>query len=95
MNAFELLIELAAQYGFLGLAIAAAILIAVFIARKSGLVATPDHARIANVLLGAIFAGLSDNPQNEQALLAVLSSVLAGLVWEGLQFAGKKLDKPA
>lgn len=84
------LVDALSGFGWQGLVIVAIILLGVFVAKKSGLVATGDHARIANVVLSAILYGLSDNPQSEGALLAVLSSVLAGLLYTGLEWLGKQ-----
>lgn len=85
MNPIELLVETLSTYGLFGLIAAAVILVGVYVAKKSGLVATGDQARIANVVLGAILFALGENPQAEGALMAVLSSVLAGLAYELLQ----------
>lgn len=89
------LLSLAQSFGWQGLAIAVGILVLVFAARKAGIVATGNHARIANIIIGAILYGLSGDPTAETALLSTISSILAGLAYEGLQFAGKKLKPPA
>lgn len=85
----QTLVETLSEYGVTGVITAAVILIAVFLAKKSGLVATGDHARIANVILGAILFGLTDDPESANALMAVLSSVLAGLAYEALEYLSK------
>ncbi len=89
---FEQLLEAftALNIGWQALVYVAIILIGVYAARKAGLVATGNQARLANVILAAVLAGLSENPQSEGALLAVLSSVLAALAHEGLQKVGSK-----
>jgi hypothetical protein len=81
------------HFGLTGLFLALVILAGVFIARKVGLVASGDQARFANVLLSAILYGLSENPQSEGALLAVLSSLLASLMYELLKYAGNQYKK--
>lgn len=85
----QTLVDTLAAFGWQGFVFAAVILIGVFVAKKSGLVATGNHARIANVVLSAILYGLGDNPQSEGALMAVLSSVLAGLAFQGLEYLNK------
>lgn len=93
MDPIQLLVETLSEYGVVGVIVAALILFGVFFAKKAGLVATPNQARIANIVLSAALYGLSDNPQSEGALMAVLSSVLAGLAYEGLKyFTNKKIQ---
>lgn len=76
------LVETLSAFGLPGLFATLIILIGVFLAKKSGLVATGNQARIANVVLSAILFGLAENPQSEGALMAVLASVLSALVYE-------------
>ena len=76
-----------------GLLAALVILIGVYVAKAGGLVATGNQARLANVVLSTILYGLSENPQSEGALLAVLSSLLAALAFEGLDYLKKKYEK--
>lgn len=83
---FQTLVDVLSAFGLPGLLAALVILIGVFVARQSGLVATGNQARIANLVLSVIIAGLSDNPMAEGALLAVLSSLLAALAFEGLKY---------
>jgi hypothetical protein len=83
---FQTLVDALAAFGWQGLAFAAVILIGVFVAKRSGLVATGDQARIANVILAAVLAGLGDNPLSEGALMAVLSSLLAALAYELIKY---------
>lgn len=86
---FQSLVDVLSGFGLPGLLFAGLILIGVFLAKRAGLVATGDQARVANIVMGAILAGLSDNPLSEGALLAVLSSLLAALAYEGLKYLGK------
>lgn len=87
---FQNLIDALSAFGLPGLLAALVILIGVYVAKKSGLVATGNQARIANVILSAILYGLGNNPQSESALLAVLSSLLAALAFTGLEWLGNK-----
>ena len=80
---FQTLVDVLSQFGLPGLIAAALILITVYIAKRTGLVASANQARIANVVLAAIIYGLS-NPSSEGALLAVLSALLAALAHKGL-----------
>jgi hypothetical protein len=93
MDPIQLLVDTLTQYGLVGAIAAAVILIGVFFAKKAGLVATPNQARIANIVLSAVLYGLSDTPQSEGAIMAVLSSVLAGLAYEGLKYISKEQIK--
>jgi hypothetical protein len=88
---FDPFVDVAKSYGLLGVAIAAFILVAVYLARRSGLVVTGDQARIANLVLGAILAGLSGDPAADTALTAVLSSLLAALMYELLKWLGGQI----
>jgi hypothetical protein len=89
---FQTLVDVLSSFGLPGILAALVILIGVFVAKQSGLVATGNQARIANVILSAILYGLSDNPQAEGALLAVLSSLLAALAFTGLEYLKKKKE---
>ncbi len=91
----QTLIDTLSTFGVPGLIATAVILLGIFAAKKGGLVATGNQARIANVVLSAILYGLADNPQSEGALLAVLSSVLAALAYTGLEWLGSKSKLPA
>lgn len=88
---FQTLVDALSTFGLPGLFAALVILIGVFVAKRAGLVATGDQARIANLVLSAIIAGLSGNPASESALMAVLSSLLAALAFEGLKYAQSKI----
>lgn len=81
---FQTLVDVLSSFGIPGLIAAVVILIGVYLAKRAGLVATANQARIANVVLAAIIYGLT-NPSSEGALMAVLSSVLAGLLHQLLQ----------
>lgn len=88
---FQTLVDTLGAFGLPGLGVAVLILIGVYLAKKSRLVVTGNQARIANVVLSAILFGLGDNPKAEGALMAVLASVLAALVYEGLGWLGKRM----
>ena len=87
---FDPLLEALKAYGLPGLAIGAAILVLVFFARRAGLAVNGDIARIANLVLGAILASLNNDPEVQKALLAALSSILAGLAYELLKWIGSR-----
>lgn len=94
MNPIEILVEALKSFGLPGIFAALAILIIVFVAKRAGLVATGDHARIANLLVSAAIYALGDNPQAEGALMAVISSLLAALSYEGLDYLNnRRLNK--
>jgi len=86
---FQTLVDALSAFGVPGLIATAVILLGVFLAKRGGLVATGNQARIANVVLSAILFGLGDNPQSEGALMAFLSSVLAALAFTGLEWLSK------
>lgn len=92
---FQTLVDALSAFGVPGMIATAVILIGIYAAKKGGLVATGNQARIANVVLGAILFGLGDNPQAEGALLAVLSSILAALAFTLLEWLGSKSKLPA
>jgi hypothetical protein len=87
------LVDVFAAFGWQGLVMALIILVGVFIARKSGIAATGNHARIANIILSAVLFGLSDNPQSEGALGAIIASLLAGLAFELLKWLSNYRSK--
>lgn len=87
----QTLLDTLQAFGLPGLLAALVILLGVFVAKRAGLVATGDQARIANVVLSAVLFGLGDNPQSEGALMAVLSSLLAALAYELIKFIGAKV----
>lgn len=92
---FQTLVSTLSAFGVPGLIATAVILLGIYAAKKGGLVATGNQARIANVVLSAILYGLSDNPQSEGALLAVISSILAALAFTFLEYIGSKTKSPA
>lgn len=89
----QILVETLQAFGLPGLIAAFIILAGVFIAKRAGLVATGNQARIANIVLSAVLFGLGDNPQSEGALMAVLASLLAALAFQGLEYLSKKASK--
>lgn len=91
---FDPFVEALSEFGLPGIGIACFILAAIFFARKGGLIVTGGQARLANLLLGAILAGLSGDPAADTALTAVLSSLLAALMYELLKYLAG-LVKPA
>ena len=89
---FQTLVDVLSAFGWQGMLFAALILIGVFVAKRAGLVATGDQARIANVVMSAVLFGLGDNPLSEGALMAVLASLLAALAFTGLEWLSKKTN---
>jgi len=90
---FQTLVDVLKGFGLPGLLAAVVILLGVYTAKKGGLVATGDQARLANVVLSAVLAGLSDDPQAEAALVAVLASLLAALAFTTLEWVGNRIPK--
>jgi len=88
---FQQLVDALSALGLPGLGLAAFILIAIFIARKVGVVASSGQAQLANVILSAILAGLSSDPTVEKGLLAIIASVLSALLWQIIQWATGKI----
>lgn len=91
---FQSLIEALKAFGLPGLVVVVVILVGVFVAKKAGLVATGNHARLANVILSAILFGLSGDPEAETALHAAIASVLSALAYELIKWLGDKLPLP-
>ena len=89
---FQSLIDALQAFGLPGLGAVAVILVAVFAAKKGGLVATGDQARIANVVMSAILFGLSGDPAAESGLNAALASVLSALAFEAIKWVGKQVS---
>ncbi len=87
------LVEAFAAFGLPGLLTALVILVGVFIAKQSGIVATGNHARLANLVLGAILYGLNGSADSETALHSVLASLLAALAFQGIQYLSTKASK--
>ena len=88
---FQALIEALQAFGLPGLGAVAVILLGVFAAKRVGLVATGDHARLANVVLSAILFGLSGDPAAESGLSAALASILSALAYELIKWAGQQI----
>ncbi len=86
-------VEAVSAFGLPGLFTALVILVGVFAARKSGIVATGNQARVANLALGAILYGLNGSADSEAALHSVLSSILASLAYAGIKYLSKKAGK--
>ena len=84
------LVEAFASFGWTGLLVALVILVGVFAARKVGIVATGNHARLANVILGAVLYGLNGTTDSETALHSVLAPLLAALAFQGIQYLASK-----
>lgn len=86
----QTLVNALSSFGLPGAFAALVILVGVFFARKSGIVATGNHARLANIILSAILYGLNGSADSENALHSVLASILAGLAFELLNWTTKK-----
>lgn len=87
------LVDALASFGFTGLLAALVILVGVFFARKVGIVATGNHARLANVILGAVLYGLNGSTEADAALHSVLASLLAALFFQGIEYLSTKAGK--
>jgi len=85
MNEF---VQTLSSAGLPGMVAALVVLLIIFIAKKGGIVATGNQARFANVALGAITYGLSNAPEAEAALTALIASLLSALFYEGIQWSG-------
>ena len=86
-------VEALSAFGLPGLFTALVILVGVFAARQAGVVATGNHARLANLILGAVLYGLNGSADSETALHSILASVLAGLAFKGIEYLGTKASK--
>ncbi len=93
MNPIQSLVDALSAFGVPGVLTAVGILIAVFLAKRSGLVATGNQARMANLILSALLYGLSDNPDAEKAIMALLASLLAALSFTALEWVSSKYSK--
>lgn len=82
---FQALVDVLSGFGLPGLIAALVILIAVYVAKRAGMVATANQARVANVILAAIIFGLR-NPSSEGAFQAVIASLIAALVHTALEY---------
>ena len=83
-------VEALSSFGLPGMIAALVILVGVFVARKSGVVATGNHARLANIILGAILYGLNGSADSEAALHSIIASVLAALAYQGIGYLASK-----
>lgn len=81
---FQALVDVLSEFGIPGLIAAFVILVTVYVAKRAGMVATANQARVANVVMAAIIFGLR-NPSSEGALQAVIASLIAALVHVGLE----------
>lgn len=87
---FQALIEAFQAFGWQGLGLAGLVLVGVFAAKKGGIVATGDHARVANVVLSAVLFGLGGDPAAETALHTALASIASALAYELIKWIGGK-----
>lgn len=91
---FSEFVTLMSGYGWQGAALALVVLVLVYVARVNGLVVDGSMARVANVVLSSILAGLNPlDPTAESALMAVIASLGSALLYEFIQFATEKLRK--
>lgn len=87
---FEQLLQVAQTYGLPGLLIALVVLVGVFLAKRGGLVVTGNQARIANITLAAIIAGLDPaNPEAEKAIIAAIAAIASALIYQGATYIGE------
>ena len=94
MNPFELIVSIAQQYGAFGLGAGLLVLIGVFVAKRSGLVVNGDQARIANVLLAVILAGLDpSNADSLNLITAAIASLASALAFELLKLVNNRTVK--
>ena len=92
---FNQLFAALAGFGLPGILLSLVIVVSVFIARKAGLVANGNQARIANLVLSAILFGLGSDPGAETALYTALGSVLASVIFELLKYTRSRLPFPS
>jgi len=78
--------------GWKGLLFVVAVLGGVYGAKKGGLVATGDQARLANIVLALIMGVLTGNVE-EGAIISAISSIGSALLFELLSFVGSKIGK--
>lgn len=91
---FDELIRAAGEFGPTGLALALVVLVLVYAARLGGLVVDGKWARIANIVLSAVLAGLNPlDPAATETLVAVIASIASALIYEALKYAGEKVGK--
>ena len=93
MQLEELLTSFAAlALGWKGLVSLVVIIGGVWLAKKGGLAANGDQARLANVILGFIMAVLTGDVE-EGALVGSLSSLVSALLFELFQYVSGKVKK--
>lgn len=91
---FDQFVSVFGEFGWVGFGVALIVLALVYVARLNGLVANGNMARVANVTLAAILAGLNPlDPEAGPALVAVIGSLGSALLYEFIQFAVKKLEE--
>lgn len=89
MNVFEQLFELMKAAGLPGLLVALVVLVGVFLARRGGLVVTGNQARLANLIIAVIAAGLDPaNADAENLMVAVIGSIASALMYELFKWIG-------
>ena len=89
----QVLQDTLSAFGIPGMIAVLVILLLVGLAKKSGIVATGNQARLANIVLSAILFGLGSDPSAETALMTAIASVLAGLAFELVKYAGNRIPK--
>jgi hypothetical protein len=89
---FEQLFNELGAAGLPGLLVALVVLVGVFLARRGGIVVSGDQARIANLMIAVIASGLDPlNVQADDALVAVIGSIVSALLFEGIKLIGDKM----
>lgn len=84
------------ELGLPGILIALAVLVGVFLAKRSGLVVKGDHARAANLVLAAILSGLAETSSvDERAIVAAIASITSALIFELYGYIEKLTTRPA
>jgi hypothetical protein len=69
--------------GLIGLAIMIVVYLGVYLLKRTKIVVTGDHARLANVILAAFFAvSQQEMSQVEQGLIALLASIGSAGIYE-------------
>lgn len=95
MNVFEELFAVLTAAGLPGLVVALVVLVGVFLARRGGLVVSGNQARLANLIIAVIAAGLDPaNVEAENLMVAVIGSVVSALVYEFIKWIGNRIPLP-
>ena len=77
--------------GLIGLVMALVVYVAVFALKRTKIVITGNHARLANVLLSMFFAASQqDLAQLEQVIVGLIASVVSAAVYELSQYLTTK-----